>query len=162
MLMITQVLFNPNKSKLLYCNVKDTSMVKITLCGKPVEIVDNVQYLGNYVSRDICNRNIESVIQDFWYKHNCMRANFNMLNSNTLNKLHSTYCMNIYGSELFNYNSKYVNKLYVAWRKAMRQLFNIDYRTHNYIVFNLSGNIETRLPRKLARFIFTLLNSENL
>ena len=55
--------------------------------------------------------------------------------------------MNIYGSELFNYNSKYVNKLYVAWRKAMRQLFNIDYRTHNYIVFSLSGNIETRLHR---------------
>ena len=31
-----------------------------------------------------------------------------------------------------------VNKLYVAWRKAMRQLFNIDYRTHNYIVFIVS------------------------
>ena len=108
-------------------------MVKMTLCGKPVEIVDSVQYLGSYVSRDTCDRNIESVIQDFWYKHNCMRANFNMLNSYALNKFHSTYCMNIYGSELLSYNSKYVNKLYVSWRKAMRQLFHIDYRTHNYI-----------------------------
>ena len=52
--------------------------------------------------------------------------------------------------------------LYVAWRKAMRQLFHIDYRTHNYIVFSLSGNIETRFHRKLAKFICTLLNSENL
>ena len=89
--------------------------------------VDSVQYLGRYVRRDICDRNIESVIQDFWYKHNCMRANCNMLNSYALNKLHLTYCMNIYGSELLNYNSKYVNELYVAWRKAMRQLFNIDF-----------------------------------
>ena len=44
----------------------------------------------------------------------------------------------------------------------MRQLFNIDYRTHHYIVFSLSGNIETRLHRKLAFGIFTLLNSENV
>ena len=44
----------------------------------------------------------------------------------------------------------------------MRQLFHIDYRTHNYIVFSFSGNIETKLHGKLARLFFTLLNSKNL
>ena len=142
-----KILFNPNKSKLLCCNVKDTNMIKMTLCGKPVEIVDSMQYLGNYVSRDTCDRNIESVIQDFWYKHNCMRANFNMLNSYTLNKLHSTYCMNIYGSELFNYNSKYVNKLYVAWRKDNYLILITELIIVLYLV-----SLETRLHRQLARF----------
>ena len=62
---------------------------------------------------------------------------------------------------MFNYNIKYINKLHVAWRKAMRQLCNIDYRTHSYIIYSLSENIETRLYRKLSIFILIILNSEN-
>ena len=51
---------------------------------------------------------------------------------------------------MFVGNSTYVAKLYVARRKGIRQMFNLDYRTHTYIVFGLTCNIELRLHRKLA------------
>ena len=142
-------------------NVDDTSTVNITLCKKPVEIVDNVQYLGNVVSLDICNRHIDSIIQNFWYKHNCLKGSFNMMNSSTLCRLHSTYCSNVYGSELFNFNGNYVNKLFTAWRKSIRQLYGVHYRTHNFIVHSLSENIKIKLHRKLANFILSMINSKN-
>ena len=155
------ILFNPKKSKLMCFNVDDTSTINITLCKKPVEIVDNVQYLGNVVSLDICNRHIDSIVQNFWYKHNCLRGSFNMANSRTLCRLHSTYCSNVYGSELFNFNCNYVNKLFTAWRKSIRQLHGVHYRTHNFIVHSLSENIKIKLHRKLANFILSMINSNN-
>ena len=31
-------------------------------------------------------------------------------------------------------NSRYINDIYVAWRKVIRKLFKLPYRTHNYLV----------------------------
>ncbi len=155
------ILYNAKKSKLICFNVENPKTITITLCNKPVEIVDNVIYLGNFIGVDVCNRNVESIVQNFWYKHNCMKGSFNMVNSQTLNRLHSTYCLNFYGSELFNYNCNYVNKVYVAWRKAVRQVYRIDNRTHNYIVYGLSDNIEVKLHRKLAKYIISIIYSDN-
>ena len=69
--------------------------------------------------------------------------------------------MNVYGSELFNYNNNNVTKLYTAWRKSIRQVFNIDYRTHNFIVYGIAGNVEIKFHKKLAKFIFNMIHSEN-
>ena len=69
--------------------------------------------------------------------------------------------MNVYGSELFNYINNNVTKLYTAWRKSIRQVFNIDYRTHNFIVYGIAGNVEIKFHKKLAKFIFNMIHSEN-
>ena len=33
--------------------------------------------------------------------------------------------MSLYGSELWNYNSRYIDEIFVAWRKTMRKLFRL-------------------------------------
>ena len=106
------IMYNPKKSKLICFNVDNPEYIDITLCGKPVSVVNSVTYLGNHVGNTISDRGMDAIMQNFWYKHNCTRSSFNMVNSNMLYKLHLTYCMNIYGNELFNYNCNYVNKLY--------------------------------------------------
>ena len=44
----------------------------------------------------------------------------------------------------------------------MQQIFGLHYRTHNFIVFGLTENIELKLHRKLAKYIFNLLYNDNI
>ena len=45
---------------------------------------------------------------------NHLIADFSMIDSFSLHKLHSNYCMSLYGCELWSYNSRYINDIYVA------------------------------------------------
>ena len=60
----------------------------------------------------------------------------------TLDSLHRTYCMHMYGCELWDLNRNYVKDFKVAWRKIKRRIWKLPYRTHNAIVHNLSYNID--------------------
>ena len=76
--------------------------------------------------------------------------NYSMSDSFSRCKLHTSFCMSLYGSELWNYNSRYVEEIVVAWRKTMRKLFRLPYRTHNYIVCGITEDISIKLHRKLT------------
>ena len=44
----------------------------------------------------------------------------------------------------------------------MRKLFNLPNRTHNYIVCGIVECISIKLDRRLAKFVYSMLNSRNL
>ena len=134
----------------------------IRLCNKPVRTVHSETYLGNIISSDIFDRSILQSIYSFNTKSNHIIAGFSMLDCFSLHKLHSIYCMSLYGCELWNYNSKYVNDIFIAWRKVMRKLFRLPYRTHNYIICGVVECITVKLDRRLCKFIHSMLNSNNM
>ena len=72
-----------------------------------------------------------------------------------------SYCMSLYGCELWNYNSRYINDIYVAWRKVIRKLFKLPYRTYNYLVGGIVECITVKLDRRLTRFVHSMINSKN-
>ena len=80
----------------------------------------------------------------------------------SLHKLHTTYCMNLYGCEIWNYNSRYTSGMFIAWRKIMRKLFKLPTSIHNYIVCGIVECIFIKLARRLAKFVYSMLNSRNL
>ena len=55
-------------------------------------------------------------------------------------------------------------KMYTTWRKAIRRVWKILYRTHNKLVhfINKSCSINTVLEKRSIKFIWTLINSQNL
>ena len=69
--------------------------------------------------------------------------------------------MSLYGCELFNYNSNYISELYVAWRKVIRKIFKLPMRTHNYIVCGIVESVNIILDRRIAKYIFNVINSDN-
>ena len=99
---------------------------------------------------------------DFNIRSNHIRSNFSMCDSITLNKLHATYCNSLYGCELLNFKCSYISKIYVAWRKAVRRIFRLPPRAHNYIVSQLRNCIVVKLDRRLGKFLYTLLHSYNI
>ena len=50
---------------------------------------------------------------------------------------------------------------YVAWRKVIRKLFKLPYRTHNYLVCGIVECITVKLDRRLTKFVHSMINSKN-
>ena len=80
----------------------------------------------------------------------------------TLDSLHRTYCMHMYGCELWNLNRSYFKDFKVAWRKIKRPIWRLRYRTHNAIVHNLSYNLDFQIDTRMIMFIHSCLNHNNI
>ena len=65
---------------------------------------------------------------------NNLMADFSYAESTTLSLLYNSYCMNIYGSQLWRLNNKSVECFYVAWRKSIRRIWQLDNRTHSALI----------------------------
>ena len=70
--------------------------------------------------------------------------------------------MSLYMADIWNYNSRYISEMFIDWRKMMRKLFKLPNRTHNYIVCGIVECISIKLDRRLAKFVYSMLNSGNL
>ena len=106
----------------------------VKLCNQDVHIVSKEIYVRNYISKNIYDRAIKQTLCAFNAKGNHIISDFSMLDGFSLQKLLTTYCMSLYGCEIWNYDSRYVNEMFKAWRKMMRKLFKLPNRTHNYVV----------------------------
>ena len=93
--------------------------------------------LGFKISTDVLNRNIDATIQTFYRKCNEVRFDFSMLSSDIKSKLISTYCMDLYGSQLWNYGTGCPETFYVAWRKVTRLIWKLPFRTHCNLLHNI-------------------------
>ena len=106
----------------------------VKLCNQDVHIVSKEIYVGNYMCENIYDRSIKQTLCAFNANGNQIISDFSMLDCFSLLKLLTTYCMSLYGCEIWNYNSRYISEMFIAWRKTMRKLFKLPNRTHNYIV----------------------------
>ena len=112
------IVFNPSKTKLLCFNLDPLSEIPpIYLNGVQISIVEHEKHLGNYVSTSISDRNIIANLCELYQRSNLLISDFRVCDSQTLDCLHKTYCMYMYGSELWNLNCNYVDEFRVAWRK---------------------------------------------
>ena len=96
----------------------------ITLCGEKVIHCDSETDLGVSLNSNITDRAITQTVCSFYQKSNHVIANYSMLDPFSRCKLHTSFCMSLYGSELWNYNSycRYIEEIYVAWRKTIKKV----------------------------------------
>ena len=52
-------------------------------------------------------------------------ADFAHCSCSTLSALFKTYCMNVYGCQIWPYSRNYPNTFYMSWIKAIRRLWEI-------------------------------------
>ena len=109
-----QIDFNPTKSKLICFNANIDHTPHIVLNGQPVSIIFKDKHLGNYISSSINDRHIIENTCDLYKRSNLLIIQFRPCNSKTFDRLHMTYCMHMYGCELWNLNEKDINQLKVA------------------------------------------------
>ena len=113
-----------------------------------------------YTSNDIHDRNIVSIVCDLYQRSNSTISDFNACNSDTLDRLHSSFCMHMYGCELWNLSSSYTVKYIIAWRKIKRQVWKIPINSHKQIVHNLISDCKYLIEKRILKFIHNGLNSK--
>ena len=137
----------------------------IYLNGEMIPVVDSDKYLGNCISTKIADRHIIDNIYDLYQQSNRVISDFRVCDSSTLDSLQRTYCMHMYGSELWdlncNYTIVYVKDFKVAWRKVKRRIWKLPYRAHNAIVHNLIYDIDLQLDTRMLKFVHLGLNHSN-
>ena len=111
-------------------------------------LVSHETYLGNFIGSDIFDRAITQSVCAFNQSSNHLITDFSMIDSFSLHKLHSNYCMSLYRCKLWNYNSRYINDIYVAWRKVIRKLFKLPC---------IVECITVKLDRRLTKFVHSII-----
>ena len=159
------VLFNSTKSKLLYFGrPQDKPAVSpVQMNDVPIEMVENDKHLGNMIGHDDFKLQLQESICNFNGKTNMVMSHFCHIAPDKLYCLFRTYCMPLYGCQIWNYDSNLVDGFFTAWRKAIRKLFRLPYRCHSdllpYIVDDIHPTLQ--LYRRVQGFIKSMSKSDN-
>ena len=71
--------------------------------------------------------------------------------------------MSLYGSPLWDLSSSYIDRFYVSWRKAIRRIFNLPYRTHCKLLHLITQvlPIDMQLHIRTVKFLKSISMSGN-
>ena len=94
-------------------------------------------------------------------KTNAILCDFGCCDSSTLGNIHITFCMDLYGCELWNISSKYTKEMHTAWRIAMRKIWKLHPRTHNNLNCNIISNFTHSLKKRHISFVYNALLHPN-
>ena len=96
-------------------------------------------------------------------KFNLLVAQFSYVNVDVKYDLFKCFCLSVYGSQLWNFESKLCDKYYVAWRKCVRRLFKLPTRAHSNLLHLVCEDlpIEAQLHCRFGNFLNSCLQSKN-
>lgn len=100
---------------------------------------DYVNHLGHKVQAAVSKINLDGIIASFYKQFNFFRSRFSRVASSIQARLFQTYCSSFYGAVLEPL--QLLPRLHVAWRKALRVVWNLPYRTHCGILASLSKGL---------------------
>ena len=162
------VLFNHSKSKLLLFRSSSNDLCpfdkkSISFDGSIIECVDNEKHLGNVIGKESNANNIKQCINDFYGRVNVLIANFKFVSPSIRYDLFKTFCMPLYGVQLWDFSSPFVDRFLVAWRKCIRRLMVLPMQTHCSLLHIICNDFtaEVQLHKRFMRFIHSIMNSNN-
>ena len=100
----------------------------------------------------------------FNIKNNEMFSDLKLLPCYIKSKLFTTFYIDAYGCQLWNFESKKVHHFYVAWRKTVRKLLRLAYTIYHCNLLHTINNslhIEISLEKRSVKSIWSCVNSEN-
>ena len=125
------VKFNSTKSKLVTYNVSTTSNIRFALNKNPIERVDSALHLGHYMGMNYNKKNIDLAVGNLISRTNILLSRFGTCSCDIRSSLFRSYCTSFYGSPLWNLNNNDIQRFYTVWRKCIRRLWGIPYRTRS-------------------------------
>ena len=157
------VLFNCSKSKMLCFGKSKYVGQGLDFMGGIVSIINTDKHLGHPIGRDSNKTSIDDAINDLYCKTNMIMSHFSYVDFDVKYKLFKSFCMPLYGCVLWNYFSRDIQRFYTAWRKCIRRIIGVPYKTHcnllHLIVEDL--DISTQLLNRCSKFIKSIIDSNN-
>ena len=138
--------------------------INIRINGVLVKTVDTERHLGNNLST---KRNIfefKDVIVDMKARTNSIINNFSNISFNSKIMLFNSQCLSLYGAQLWNLRDPDIDVLGVTWRKCVRYLLGLPYRTSSYILPLLMKtlNIKDIIMERQLNFYVNMYNHSSV
>ena len=157
--------FNGSKSQYLIYrsegrNAYDAS---IDFCGVAVAQSASGLHLGNLLGSNACRSSIRNSIRDLRVRTNVLMSRFSFCTPEVRYRLFKTQCLVAYGSQLWDFDDAAVADFYTEWRKAVRRVWGLPYRTHCNLLPGVCGDraIESQMLSRSLNFIRSSLCSDN-
>ena len=92
---------------------------------------DPIAHLGHILCSSLDDSmDIDKRKRDFCSQANYFFAHFHHLSPALKSGLFQTYCQSFYDSQIWNLQNAAIESFNAAWRKAIRKLWGVPYRTH--------------------------------
>ena len=111
---------------------KEYQKSKFKMGDAELTYMSSVEHLGHRLFGDIRCTDTNGITTKFYRQFNSFRCKFGNFSPEIQSELFIKYCSSFYGALLQNFKS--IEKLCVVWRKALRQIWKLPYRTHCDIV----------------------------
>ena len=97
-------------------------------------------------------------------KLNSPLQEFHYASPDIVMKLVHTYATSMYGSNIWDIFSSDCDKIYKSYNVAVRSIFNLDRRTHRYLIEPISNHhhLKTLLAARYCTFHLSLCNSSKM
>ena len=156
-----ELMFNASKSKTVLFNSESDDM--FSLHGNRIDIVQSEAHLGNFFGANSFHSQIDRSIRDLYMNFNLLLAQFSHVSVDIKYTLFKSFCLSMYGSQLWNFESELCEKFYVAWRKCVRRLFKLPQRAHCDLLHHICEDIpiEAQLHCRFGNFLNSCLQSKN-
>ena len=103
------------------------------------------------------------IVNDMFRRTNCMIAKFSKADPFVRHKLFKCYCVSLYGCQLWDLTLPELEHVCVAWRKCVRKVMCLPYRTHNALLPFICDDISIieQIHSQFISFITSLLSTGN-
>ena len=157
------LLFNGEKSEvILFSKFIKSCKSNFFICNKQIKVSDSYKHLGININ---ANKMIDmtDAIRDIKIKSNVIANEFKKQKYETLVKLFNAHCMSLYGCNLWDYTSSDFIRIQVQWRKCIRYVLKLPFRTHNILIPHLiqTEPIETIIHNRFLNFFIRGVNHDN-
>ena len=156
------ITFNSNKTKLMHFTMNNQSPGSIQFMRNKLNVITKCTLLGVEILNNF-SADIDHSVKQFNCKYMSLYLDFKYLQCDVLSNMISTYCLDAYASQLWDYEDKRIEKYYVAWRKAMRKVWKLPNLTHCNLLPVITNCLPLNiiLEKRLLKFIWSIINSEN-
>jgi len=156
--------FNASKSQLVAWNKGGFISCSAVFIGETVRSTSNAVHLGNPIGVDVDNLRIKKACNEMISQCNSLCALFPKAPIHVKYSLFKSYCMPLYGAQLWRLNSSNIERIHVCWRKCLRRLLHLPSRTHSNLLHVICRDVSFpwQLFFRTIKFIISLYNSENI
>ena len=158
------VTFNASKSKYVFFgNNRNAIPATFQLQGNIIPSVPSDKHLGNWIGQDMLTSAINDSINNLYKNTNILMSQFSSADAETKYKLFKSYCMSVYGSQLWDYSKNICNKFFTAWRKCIRRLLGLPYNAHSDLLHLICDDIpvHAQLHTRFVKFLKSCIHSKN-
>ena len=159
-----EIIFNASKSILLRFGangMERQTLPTIRFMGQTIASAPSTKHLGLEIGHNSVNTNMTKAVVDLYTRTNCIMAQFKHVPWRIRLRLFHTFCVHLYGCECWDLRSSTAYE--VAYRKCVRRIIGLPYRTHRALLplVSQSQPLDLRLINRVCKFTYALGTSSN-